>query len=159
MIDVETIEQRAILNQRRLYESNMNRLYGDIISLLIERAGFSDKEAVKYSGLYPKWETGKEYKQNWIIVHEGSLYRIGQDHTSQEQWVPGDLGTDSLYSKIEIVDGQYEVWQQYDGVSGVYSKDQIVVDPNDSKLYISKIDVNVWGPPSEQPNYWAPYSE
>lgn len=131
----------------------------DAFSEIISRTNIPDEIIVHYKIFYPTWRVGIDYKLGQILLYNGSLYRIGQDHISQEQWAPGDLGTDSLYSKIEIVDDQYEVWQQYDGVSGVYSKDQIVVDPNDRNLYISKIDVNVWGPPSEQPEYWAPYSE
>lgn len=131
----------------------------DAFSEIISRTNIPDEIIGHYKIFYPTWRVGIDYELGQILLYNGSLYRVGQNHTSQEQWAPGDLGTDSLYSKIEIVDDQYEVWQVYDGVSGVYSKDQIVVDPNDRKLYISKIDVNVWGPPSEQPDCWAPYSE
>lgn len=129
------------------------------IAPIIMRANLSDKEALNLEMFYPEWTTGVDYKQNWIIRYDGSLYRIGQDHTSQEQWIPGSDGTDSLYSKIEITEGGYEVWKEWDGVSGSYASGQIVEDPNDNQLYISKIDSNVWGPPSQQPTYWDLYTE
>ena len=128
------------------------------IAHIIMRADLSDKEAVNLEMFYPEWQVGFDYKKGWIVQYDGSLYRIGQDHTSQEQWIPGETGTEALYSKIEI-EGNYEVWKAWDGVSGSYSKDQIVKDPTDDQLYRSKIDSNVWGPPSEQPDYWELYVE
>ena len=132
---------------------------GSAIAPIIMRVNLSDKEAVNLETFYPEWKTGVDYKQNWIVRYDGSLYRIGQDHTSQEQWIPGSDGTTSLYSKIEITESGYEVWKEWDGVSGSYSSGQIVEDPNDNQLYISKIDSNVWGPPSQQPTYWDLYTE
>ena len=129
------------------------------IAPIIMRANLSDQEAVNLEMFYPEWTTGVDYKQNWIIRYDGSLYRIGQDHTSQEQWVPGSDGAASLYSKIEITESGYEIWKEWDGVSGSYASGQIVEDPNDNQLYISKIDSNVWGPPSQQPIYWDLYTE
>lgn len=130
----------------------------NILAPIIMRENLTDKEAFDFQEFYPSWQVGFDYKKGWIIQYDGSLYRIGQDHTSQEQWVPGETGTEALYSKIEIDDG-YEVWKAWDGVSGSYSKDQIVKDPTDDQLYRSKIDNNVWGPPSEQPNFWELYVE
>ena len=130
----------------------------DPVPALLMRTNLTDKEAITYISVYPEWQVGFDYKKDWIIRYGEDLYRIGQDHTSQEQWVPGETGTEALYSKIEI-EGDYEVWKAWDGVSGSYSKDQIVKDPTDDQLYRSKIDSNVWGPPSEQPDYWELYVE
>ena len=129
----------------------------DPVPSLLMRANLTDKEAVTYISAYPEWQVGFDYKKDWIIRHGENLYRIGQDHTSQEQWVPGADGTTALYSKIEITESGYEVWQEWDGVSGSYANGQIVQDPTDEQLYRSLIDNNVWGPPSEQPNYWELY--
>ena len=129
----------------------------DPMPSLIMRADFTDSEAMNYISVYPEWAAGFDYKQNWIVRHGENLYRVGQDHTSQEQWVPGETGTEALYSKIEITEGGYEVWQEWDGVSGSYANGQIVQDPTDEQLYKSLIDNNVWGPPSEQPDYWDLY--
>ena len=133
--------------------------FGMAFSPIIMRAGLSDKEASTVASLYTEWTVGFDYKRNWIIRYDDNLYRIGQDHTSQEQWVPGTAGTEALYSKIEITEGGYEVWQEWDGVSGSYANGQIVKDPTDEQLYQSLIDNNVWGPPSTQPTYWQLYTE
>ena len=131
----------------------------DPIPSILMRADLTDEEAITYISVYPEYKVGVDYKQNWIFRYGEDLYRVGQDHTSQEQWVPGEEGTESLYSKIEITEAGYEIWQEYDGVSGTYSTGQIVQDPTDNQLYISKIDSNVWGPPSTQPDYWELYTE
>ena len=128
-----------------------------VVPYILMRSKLTDKEALNCISLYPEWQVGFDYKKDWIIRHNDDLYRIGQDHTSQEQWVPGADGTTALYSKIEITEGGYEVWKEWDGVSGSYANGQIVQDPTDEQLYKSLIDNNVWGPPSEQPVYWELY--
>ena len=119
----------------------------------------TDEQALSVSMLFNEWVVGKEYKKGYIVRYNGELYRIGQDHTSQEQWKPGDSGVTALYSHITITEEGYEVWKPWDGVSGIYAEGQIVEDPNDGKLYMSKIPNNVWGPPSQQPMYWELYKE
>lgn len=140
--------------------SKILETYTPAISNMMMQMTDTDLEDIKrFKSIYPEWIINKFYKQNWIICYNNDLYRIGQDHTSQEQWTPGSEGTTALYSKITISEEGYETWKEYDGVSGVYAKGHIVVDPTDSQLYKSKIDNNVWGPPSEQPNYWELYIE
>lgn len=129
----------------------------NVIAPIIMREDLADDEAMNFKQFYPEWTVGVDYKKNWIIRYGEDLYRIGQDHTSQEQWVPGETGTTALYSKIDISEDGYETWQEWDGVSGTYAKDQVVRDPTDEKLYKSLIDSNVWGPPSKQPDYWDLY--
>lgn len=119
----------------------------------------SDEKALSVSLLFNEWSVGKDYKKDYIVRHNGELYRIGQDHTSQEQWKPGAEGTTALYSHITITEEGYEVWKAWDGVSGMYAEGQIVEDPNDGNLYKSKIPNNVWGPPSQQSSYWELYKE
>ena len=119
----------------------------------------TDEQALKLNLLFETWTKGMECKKDHIVRHEGELYRIGQDHTAQEQWKPGDEGTTALYSHIKITEEGYEVWKAWDGVSGIYAKDQIVEDPEDGKLYKSKIPNNTWGPPHSTPDYWDLYSE
>ena len=109
--------------------------------------------------LFDEWRSDVKYTKGNIVRHKDNIYRIGQDHTSQTQWIPGETGTESLYSLIHIDEGGYEVWKAWDGISGIYKQYQIVRDPNDNKLYKSEIPNNVWGPPHEQPMYWKLYEE
>lgn len=136
-----------------------HNIYDSAIRLLLSRANFSDADAIEFKSIYPNWSVGVEYKKDWIVKYGDDIYRIGQDHTSQEQWIPGSEGTGALYSKIQITTEGYEIWKEWDGVSGAYAKDQIVQDPTDGNLYKSKIDSNIWGPPSTQPSFWELYVE
>ena len=123
-------------------------------------ASIPDAQAVQIPLLFREWKVGDSYIQNEIIQHDGELYRIGQDHTAQAQWVPGSTGTTALYSHIEIGEDNYEVWKPWDGVSGIYQKDQIVHDPEDNNnLYISLIPNNTWGPPHSFPSLWELYDD
>lgn len=155
---IEALETN-LANLKRVTQASILSLatVTDPVPSLLMRANLTDDEAVTYISAYPEWQVGFDYKKDWIIRHGEDLYRIGQDHTSQEQWVPGADGTTALYSKIDISEDGYETWQEWDGVSGAYAKDQVVRDPTDEQLYKSLIDNNVWGPPSKQPNYWDLY--
>ena len=119
----------------------------------------TDEQALELDLLFETWAKGMNCKKDHIVRHEGELYRIGQDHTAQEQWKPGDKGTTALYSHITLTEDSYEVWKAWDGVSGLYSEGQIVEDPEDGKLYKSKIPNNVWGPPHTFLDYWELYDE
>lgn len=84
----------------------------------------TDVQAATVSLLFEKWTIGVEYKKGSIIRYDGELYRVGQDHTSQEQWVPGAVGTESLYSHIVIGNDGYEDWKEWDGITGLYQHGQ-----------------------------------
>lgn len=119
----------------------------------------SDADALSVSLLFEEWSIGKKYEKDYIVQYGDNIYRIGQNHTSQEQYKPGDEGTTALYSLIKIDESGYEVWKAWDGVSGIYALDQVVVDPEDEKLYKSKVANNVWGSPHSVPEFWDLYSE
>ena len=120
---------------------------------------FTDEQALELDLLFETWVVGMNCKKDHIVRYDGELYRIGQDHTAQGQWKPGDKGTTALYSHITLTEEGYEVWKAWDGVSGLYSEGQIVEDPEDGKLYKSKIPNNVWGPPHTFLDYWELYDE
>ena len=140
-----------------MYSSQVAKAVPMLINLVSKDV--NDKAASDVYMLFDSFEIGKEYTVGEIFKYEDLLYRVGQSHTSQAQWIPGTPGTESLYSKISIFEEGVEVWKPWDGVSGVYSLDQIVQDPTDELLYKSLIDNNVWGPPSTQPDYWQLYTE
>lgn len=117
----------------------------------------SDEDALNVSLLFEEWSVGKNYKKDDIVQYADDIYRIGQNHTSQEQWKPGDEGTTALYSLIKMDKGGYEEWKAWDGVSGIYAFDQVVMDPENERLYKSKVANNVWGPPNSVPEFWELY--
>lgn len=130
-------------------------------SMLFVRANaktLTNEQALSVSLLFDEWVKDKDYEEDQIIRHKGELYRIGQDHTSQEIYPPDAEGVTALYSHITIDEETgYEEWKPWDGVSGIYQTDKPVIDPTDGQVYISKIPNNVYGPPSQQPLYWELY--
>lgn len=68
----------------------------------------TDKQALAVPLLFDEWSVGVEYEKDHIVRYNDELYRIGQNHTSQEQWIPGSTGTDALYSHIVIGEDGYE---------------------------------------------------
>ena len=131
--------------------------YGSVVSapsIAMSQANLPDSVVGQMPNMFPEWVPGVRLSKDQIVVYNGERYRVGQDIISSNVYKPGDPQTTALYSKISIDETGYEVWQQWDGVSGNYQQGKIVRDPNDNKLYKSKIPNNVWGPPSEQPTFW-----
>ena len=118
----------------------------------------TDAQALSVSLLFPEWTIGETYSHKEIVRYNDKLYRIGQPSiTASETYLPGAQRTEAIYSEIEITEDGYEIWQEWDGVNGIYAQDQIVKNPSDGKLYISKIPNNTYGPPNEKPSYWDLY--
>ena len=126
-----------------------------------QSATLTDAQARTVPLLFKKWTVGETYYHKEIVRYDdGELYRIGQPEiTASDTYKPGDPGTTALYSHITIDEEGYEEWKPWDGVSGIYQQDQVVRDPDDGNLYVSKIPNNVWGPPHSMPAYWDPYTE
>ena len=62
----------------------------------------TDNEALQVMDMYPQWDTfiGKELTQGNKVQHGGKLWKALQTHTVQEQWQPGQQGTESLYAEV-----------------------------------------------------------
>lgn len=122
----------------------------EVIPAVVMRSGFDDADALTYSELYPEFEDliGKSLKADYILRHEGELYRVAQPTTATEIYKPGQPGTESLYTHITIdPETGYEKWQQPTGAHDAYSYGDIV-EHND-KLWISTVageKTNVWEP-------------
>ena len=116
----------------------------DVVAKLLMRSDISEDEARVMRNYYPEWEIGVDYKQGWVIRYNGNLYKIAQDHTSQSQWVPGETGTESLYTGITVSSEGYPYWQQPTGAHDAYNIGDVVLYKD--KLYKSLINGNVWSP-------------
>ena len=116
----------------------------DVVAKLLMRSDISEDEARVMHNYYPEWKIGVDYKQGWVIRYNGNLYKIAQDHTSQSQWVPGETGTESLYTGITVSSEGYPYWQQPTGAHDAYNIGDIVLYKD--KLYKSLINGNVWSP-------------
>lgn len=139
--------------------SRLNHTWSDPIAALSEilcRVELPDELAVQFTTLYPQWGVNISYKKDQVIQHSGELYKVAQDHTSQEQWKPGEVGTESLYTHITLNEKGYPIWQKPTGAHDAYNKDDIV--EYNGELYKSLIDGNTYSP-DEYPAGWEKYTE
>lgn len=120
----------------------------------------TDEEAMEISTVYPAYEVGKLYKVDEIFTYgvndvgDPQLYRVVQEHTSQENWVPGSE-TASLYTAIGLNDNGYPIWSQPTGSHDAYNTGDIV-DYNGT-LYKSLMDGNTYAPDA-YPAGWEVYT-
>ena len=115
----------------------------------------TDERALSVSGFFPEYAIGVDYKQNDVFRYGGKLFRVAQSHTSQEQWVPGETGTESLYTEISVAGDGIDVWQQPTGAHDAYDAGDKVHYPDaQGPVYTSTVDGNTWSP-EEYPQGWS----
>lgn len=112
---------------------------------LIEKAVqlLDDSDALEAVTLYEKWSgDSKQYKVGQRLQHEGILYTVLQDHTSQPTWTPTDAP--SLFAKVLIPDPSViPEWEQPESTNPFMQGDKVT---HNGKTWISDIDNNVWEP-------------
>ena len=119
---------------------------------------FTDEQALEVPDLYPVYEVDHAYKQNERFTYNGRLFKVNQDHTSAAQWVPGETGTESLYTNLEMAGDGYLVWTQPTGAHNAYNTGDIVHYPTkEDQLYQSQIDGNTTIPGSDE-RWWKVYT-
>ena len=112
---------------------------------LIEQMAESldDEQAENNPSVFPKWEIGVEYKKDYKIRYNDVVYKVLQDHTSQEDWLPDEAV--SLYMRVHKQDPQeYPEWVQPTGAQDAYNMGDKC--SHNSKHWASNLDGNVWEP-------------
>lgn len=128
MVDLERV--RAL---RRVIEENAETM--------------TDEVAVYVPELFQKWDgNGVEYVTGLRVSYNGKLYKVLQDHTSQDHWSPD--AAPSLFA--EVLPGQdgtdIGVWVQPDSTNPYMTGDRVYYPDINGKIYESLIDNNVWSP-------------
>lgn len=104
----------------------------------------TDEQALRVPQIYPEWNgVGMGYVTGERVQYKGVLYRVLQNHTSQENWPPTHAS--SLYARV-LISGNTEgipMWEQPDSTNG-YSKGDRVT--HNGKTWSSLVDSNVWEP-------------
>lgn len=150
-----------VLEKKKLLEENPPLTISDTIkkAVMFYAATFTDAQALEVPDLYPAYELNHAYKKDERFTYNGRLFKVNQDHTSAAQWVPGETGTESLYTNLEMSGDGYLVWTQPTGAHNAYNTGDIVHYPTaDDPLYKSLIDGNVWSPDA-YPQGWEIYTE
>lgn len=112
---------------------------------LIEKAAISldDTDALEAIELYPQWSgESVEYVKDMRIRFDGILYRVLQDHISQESWTP--TAAPSLFAKVLIPDPDViPEWEQPDSTNPYQIGDKVT---HNGKIWENVIANNVWEP-------------
>ena len=114
-----------------------------VIAALVKlRESATDEQALSVPALYPAWRSGVRYASGQRVIFDGVLYKVLQDHTSQDDWTPD--AAPSLFARVLIPDVEtIPEWVQPDSTNP-YSKGDKVT--HNGKTWISDIDNNVWEP-------------
>lgn len=102
----------------------------------------TDEMSLQVPHLYPLWKIEESYKANDRVLYGDVLYKVLQDHTSQETWTPTD--TPSLFAKVLIVDENIiSEWEQPNSTNPYMLGDKVSYNGD---IWVSTIDNNVWEP-------------
>ena len=114
-----------------------------IVAALVKlRESATDEQALSVPVLYPAWRSGVDYVAGQRVLHNAVLYKVLQDHTSQDDWTP-DAAV-SLFAKVLIPDETViPEWVQPDSTNPYMKGDKVL---HNGKTWTSDIDNNVWEP-------------
>ena len=109
---------------------------------MAEKGEIDEITASENANLFMEWNTGVNYKTDTLLQYEGLLYRVLQEHTSQEDWTP-DI-TASLYKVLGISESGIPYWSQPVSSADAFMLNDEVM--HNDKVWISDYDNNVWEP-------------
>ena len=138
---IEPTEEEQLIEQTNKAMELLNINFNHLIPNL------TDEQALVMPLLFPKWRKDVEYKVNNRVRYLGKIYKVLQDHTSQEGLEP-DVNVD-LFEKItkKVVDDneQTEIleWKKCDVTNPYMKGDKVSYK---GKIYISDIDINLTTP-------------
>ena len=114
----------------------------------------SDGAALKMPEVFPHWSgNSKEYVKGDKVLYNDVLYKVLQNHTSQEGWTP--TSAPSLFAKVLTSEGEILDWEQPDSTNPYMKGDKVKFN---GKIYESVIDNNVWSPEA-YPQGWKEVEE
>lgn len=113
-----------------------------IVALVNLRESATDEQALSAPVLYPAWRPGVAYVTGQRVLHNGVLYKVLQDHTSQDDWTPD--AASSLFAQV-LIPGENVIpeWVQPDSTNPYAKGDKVT---HNGKTWVSDYDNNVWEP-------------
>ena len=117
-----------------------------------------DQDALDNIELFGTWKgNGVSYNTGDRVRYNGILYKVLQDHTSQEGWTPESAP--SLFARVLIENPNViPVWIQPDSTNSFMKDDKVHYPTLEDPVYISLVDYNVW-PPLSAPGIWELVSD
>ena len=121
---------------------NRKEVLAFVESLKKLRESATDEQSANAPAVYPVWNIGITYKVGDRILYNEILYKVLQEHTSQETWTPE--AAPSLFAKVLIPDVDViPEWVQPDSTNPYMKGDKVTYN---GKTWESIIDNNVWAP-------------
>ena len=112
-----------------------------------------EEELLDMIDLYESYEIGRSYQVDDIFKYEGKLYKVIQEHTSQDDWIPSELP--ALYLNM-MPENVVPEWKQPTGSHDSYKiGDKVTFE---GKTYESTINGNSFSP-KEYPQGWEEIQE
>ena len=102
-----------------------------------------DAVALTLQEFYDIWKAGETYNVGRYLQYENTLYKVLQEHTSQETWAP-NVAT-SIYAKV-LVDPSGETildWEQPDSTNAYMTGDKVRFE---GAVYVCIVNNNIWSP-------------
>lgn len=107
----------------------------------------TDEKIAGFPAFVEKWKPGSDYKAGKRLSFNDIVYKVLQDHTSQEGWEPDKAP--SLFAKVLIPSDdegqQTEIpeWEQPESTNPYMRGDKVT---HNGKTWESTVDNNVWEP-------------
>ena len=121
---------------------NRKEVLAFVESLKRLRASATDEQSANAPAVYPVWNVGVVYKVGDRVLYNEVLYKVLQEHTSQETWTP--VAVSSLFAKILIPDANViPEWEQPNSTNPYMKGDKVTYN---GKTWESIVDNNVWAP-------------
>ena len=129
MFDMTNYSKERLVRLRQIIEQAMT---------FIE----DDATAIEGTPLFPEWRPEVAYVVGTRVKYNDVLYKVLQDHTSQETWTPVDAP--SLFAQVLIPDENViPEWIQPGSTNPYMKGDKVTFN---GAVYQSTIDNNVWAP-------------
>lgn len=102
----------------------------------------SDEMSLEVPNLYPTWKSETAYIAGQRVLYNDILYRVLQDHISQDTWTPTD--SPSLFAKV-LIPGTNTIpeWEEPDSTNPYMTGDKVTFN---GYTWESTVDNNVWTP-------------
>lgn len=126
-----------------------------IAALVTMRESATDEQALAAPALYPAWRPDTAYTVGARVLYNDILYKVLQDHTSQETWTPD--AAPSLFAKVLIPDADViPEWEQPDSTNPYMTGDKV---SHNGYIWESLLDNNVWEPTDANSTLWKKLEE
>ena len=138
-IEAEAARFEAAERHRPLTAEEVTAL---LIRQQINTLEVDDNTALRMTEFYPEWASGTAYTVGYKVQYKGTLFKVLQDHTSQDGWEPNNAP--SLWAKVLIPDENViPEWEQPDSTNPYSAGDKVT---HNGKTWVSDVDNNVWEP-------------